>query len=137
MVLALDYFKNNFAMLESEYPYTSGPKDPPSSDCQYSVSKVTSVKVKSTELAELTVNSLKTVLLKQPLIIPVAANNKYIHSYKSGIIDSDDCNTIVMYHGEKLNTINHAVLIVGFGTDKATGLLYVLCKNSWNTTWGD
>ena len=69
--------------------------------------------------------------------MPIAANNKYIHSYKSGVIDGLDCNGIVMYDDEKLNTINHGVLAVGYGTDQATGLDYVLFKNSWDTTWGD
>ena len=36
-----------------------------------------------------------------------------------------------------MNDINHAVLAVGYGTDEASGLDYVLIKNSWNTTWGD
>ena len=122
MARALDYFRHNLAMLETEYPYTSAlkDKDSPSSDCQYSVSKVTSVRVKSTELAELTVNSLKTVLLKQPLIIPVAANNKYIHSYKSGIVNAKDCLDDAWIQGKDYNTINHGVLVVGYGTDQAT-----------------
>ena len=33
--------------------------------------------------------------------------------------------------------MNHAVLIVGYGIDDATGLDYWLLRNSWNTTWGD
>ena len=44
---ALMYFKDNFPMLEGEYPYTSSPKDAPSTACQYSVSKATNVKVKN------------------------------------------------------------------------------------------
>ena len=43
----------------------------------------------------------------------------------------------VLVDDEYLNTINHGVLIVGYGHDKTTGLEYVLVKNSWNTTWGD
>ena len=42
-----------------------------------------------------------------------------------------------MYQKEELNDINHAVLIVGYGNDDATGMDYWLVKNSWNTTWGD
>ena len=67
----------------------------------------------------------------------IAANNKYIHSYKSGVIDKDDCITTVIIDDETLNTINHGVLIVGYGNDQATGLDYYLVRNSWNTTWGD
>ncbi|KAJ1487605.1 hypothetical protein T484DRAFT_1786069 [Baffinella frigidus] len=31
----------------------------------------------------------------------------------------------------------HAVMVVGWGTDKATGLDYWLCQNSWSDKWGD
>ena len=47
MKRALYYFYDNYLMLESEYPYTSAPKDAPSTDCQYSASEATNVKVKS------------------------------------------------------------------------------------------
>ena len=80
---------------------------------------------------------LKAHLQEQPYIVPIAANNKYIHSYASGVIDAEDCATIVKVDKEKLNTVNHGVLLVGWGTDQATGIEYWLVKNSWNTTWGD
>ena len=81
---------------------------------------------------------LKAALAKQPLAVALTANNKYIHSYASGVIDSRDCEKVVKDEsGKDLNPINHAVLIVGYGTDEATGLDYWLIKNSWNTTWGD
>ena len=80
---------------------------------------------------------LKASIKKQPLTIAIAANNKYIHSYASGIIDADDCDTRTLYDGENINDINHGVLAVGYGHDNTTGLDYVLVKNSWNTTWGD
>lgn len=31
----------------------------------------------------------------------------------------------------------HAVSIVGYGTDTATGIPYWTLRNSWNTWWGD
>ena len=78
----------------------------------------------------------KAILQKQPVVVGITANNKYIHSYATGVIDADDCvDKHNIYQG--LNPINHAVLIVGYGTDEATGLDYWLIKNSWNTTWGD
>ena len=80
---------------------------------------------------------MKAVIKQQPATIAIAANNKYIHSYSSGIIDANDCTKQVLYDFKWLNDVNHGVLAVGYGHDKTTGLDYMLLKNSWNTTWGD
>ena len=60
---------------------------------------------------------MKETLQKQPVILAIAANNKYIHSYESGIIDAEDCDVEVLYDGKDLNAFNHGVLAVGYGTD--------------------
>ena len=79
---------------------------------------------------------MKAAIQQQPVSVAIAANNKYIHSYASGVIDAADCFTYVAIYNP-YNPINHGVLAVGYGTDEATGLDYWLIKNSWNTTWGD
>ena len=77
-------------------------------------------------------------LSQQPISAAIAANNKYIHSYLSGVIDATDCYEEKDFEPiEPLNPVNHAILLVGYGHDEATGLDYYLVKNSWNTTWGD
>ena len=122
-------------MLESDYPYTSGAGDD-SSECLYSVSKATSVEVSEFHIIvalrqKNTIKKLKAAVRQQPVSTAITVNNLYIHSYASGVVDASDC------YGGQYNPINHAVLIVGYGTDETTGLDYWLFKNSWNTTWGD
>lgn len=47
--------------------------------------------------------------------------------YHSGIMDNANCGT----------NLDHAVMVVGYGTDATSGEDYWLVKNSWNTSWGD
>ena len=51
-------------------------------------------------------------------------------SSSSGIYRKKDCAL-------KPRDLDHAVLLVGYGTDKETGLDYWVVKNSWSKYWGD
>jgi len=63
-------------------------------------------------------NSLKTLLLSQPLSVSVYADSKW-QSYTSGDLFSSSTTSN-----------NHAVLLVGFTSD------YWIIRNSWGTNWG-
>jgi len=67
--------------------------------------------------------------------IASALNAELLQTYKGGIIDfenyvpSTDCKNTTA-------DVNHAVIIVGYGTD-ANGVDYWKVKNSWGPTWGE
>ena len=62
--------------------------------------------------------------------LAIALNADLLQTYSSGILDAtaSKCPT---------SGINHAVLLVGYGTDSTTGLDYWLIKNSWGKSWGE
>ncbi|KAK7886938.1 hypothetical protein WMY93_026559 [Mugilogobius chulae] len=71
-------------------------------------------------------NSLKLAAADiGPIAITIDALT--IFSYKSGVYYNVNCGKLT----------NHAVLLVGYGTDDETGLDYWLIKNSWGKGWGE
>lgn len=50
--------------------------------------------------------------------------------YKDGVLEDTTCKT-------QKELLNHAVLAVGYGTDRDTGLDYWIIKNSWSDLWGE
>lgn len=64
-----------------------------------------------------------------PLAIAVSAS--CWASYEKGIFDSQQCKM------STINTVNHAVLMVGYGVDEITGEKYYKIRNSWGTTFGE
>lgn len=61
-----------------------------------------------------------------PVAVAVNAMLPSFHLYKGGLYNAPDCNP---------RFINHAVLVVGYGSDK--GQDYWLVKNSWGMDWGE
>lgn len=68
---------------------------------------------------------MDTLVNVGPAVASIAAN--CMQSYARGIIKNEDCDKIV----------NHAVVMMGYGHDKSTGMSYWKLRNSWGEHWGE
>ena len=59
-------------------------------------------------------------------VITSAVDAGDISFYSSGVYDNRQCRS----------DINHAIVIVGYGVSKSTGLKYWKIRNSWGENWG-
>nr|AKO90282.1 cathepsin L-like protein 1 [Tigriopus japonicus] len=64
-----------------------------------------------------------------PIVVGIDANHDEFMMYASGIYDNEACLS-------DRNSLDHAVLVVGYGTDSMTKKDFWLVKNSWGTNWG-
>ncbi|XP_007241327.2 cathepsin S, ortholog 1 [Astyanax mexicanus] len=69
---------------------------------------------------------IRAVSAVGPVSVGINAKLPSFHRYKSGIYDDPGCNP---------RMVNHAVLVVGYGTEG--GQDYWLLKNSWGLMWGE
>ena len=110
---------------EQEYPYVSGNGANPGCQrsCRGAVQASSHVDVpRGDETA------LKAAVANQPVSIALyAAPGSPLQLYKSGVLDPPSCSS----------QLDHAVLIVVYGFDAASGLQYWKVKNSWGSWWGE
>jgi KDEL-tailed cysteine endopeptidase len=105
----------------SDYPYIMG-----DGTCQYDAAKGV-VKIPSyVEIPKNNPQALLEAVAKQPVAVGIAAFCSNLMQYKSGVL-TKGCG----------GTLNHAVVIVGYGTDTASGMDYWLVKNTWGVKWGE
>ena len=107
-----------FQLLE-DYPYTAQ-----NGDCKFDQSKAVAhiSDYVMTDKEEDLVDFVKTY---GPTSIGMDASTFMFSAYTSGIFDCDYCTT----------DINHALCVVGFGTENGTP--YYIVKNSYGPTWGE
>lgn len=123
MKKAFTYLKKHGLMKEEDYPYING-----EGECKYD-SKKSMVKVEQFAFVPQNEEEMKKVLYKHGPLAG-ALNGLMCIFYDKGIyepIDGDVCP----------KTINHAVLIVGYGVDKETGKKFWRIKNSMGEDWGE
>lgn len=119
------YVQTSGLCTEDSYGFVG--KDTP---CQASSCTVAVAPGQVTGYRDVAVNdesALMDAVAQQPVSVVLDAEDKGLfQNYQGGVI-----------HGECGNVGDHAVLIVGYGTDAASGLDYWLVKNSWQVTWGE
>jgi len=71
-------------------------------------------------------SDLQAASAQQPVAVAIEADQQVFQFYSSGVLDDPSCGT----------NLDHAVLLVGYGTDTTAGKDFWLVKNSWGAAWG-
>ncbi|KAG5674895.1 hypothetical protein PVAND_004840 [Polypedilum vanderplanki] len=131
-VTALRFLKSsangNVAPKTADYPYQSRRRT-----CNRNIAMT---QLNITKVSEKYINGNESALQVQvanygPTIVSMYSTNN-LASYKSGVFSDNNCPT----GPDVCSMVNHAVIVVGYGTDLVLGD-YWKVKNSWGTTWGE
>ncbi|XP_010274448.1 PREDICTED: zingipain-2-like [Nelumbo nucifera] len=106
---------------QSQYPYTGR-----EGVCNTNAPKTATIN--SYQWVDIDEESILCQVYQQPVSVAILALQDF-QSYKSGIYRGVSCPT------NDPGNINHAVLLVGYGT-AADGTDFWIVKNSWGTSWG-
>jgi cathepsin F len=116
---AYDYLKTSSLETESNYPYVGV-----EGACKYNSSLGL---IKDSGFTKVSRNETTIAgVLASVGPLAVGLNSGPLQFYKRGILNPSICNP---YH------IDHAVLLVGYGTEDETP--YWTLKNSWGPEWGE
>jgi len=118
---AFKFAEANGIATEAAYPYTA--KDGTCKTFTASAnSKITSYK----DVAHGSASALGSAVDIGPVSVAIEADQASFQNYKSGVLSSG-CGT----------SLDHGVLVVGYGTDSSVNKDYWTVKNSWGVTWGE
>ncbi|XP_067138723.1 cathepsin L-like [Centruroides vittatus] len=119
---AFEYVKNNGGIdTERSYPYEAK-----EDKCRFKRQNIGATCMGFVSLPHGDEEILKqAVATIGPISVEIDGSTWSFQLYKEGIYDDDNCSD---------EHIDHAVLVVGYGTEN--GKDYWLVKNSWGTSWG-
>ncbi|KAK2853612.1 hypothetical protein Q5P01_006273 [Channa striata] len=128
---AFEYIRDNKGLMtEEDYPYKGPCMAFPERDdtCHFepglaAVSVLDVVNITSYDEKAM----VDAVTWLNPVTFCFEVMPDFMH-YKEGVYSSSQCKNTA-------DRVNHAVLAVGYGTEK-TGAPYWIVKNSWGTAWG-
>lgn len=123
MANAYDYVVSNGLESSNTYPYTSVDTQPCFYDSRLAVAHIRDYRFIPRGDEQAMADALATI---GPITVAVDADHASFLFYSSGIYDEPNCNP---------NNLNHAVLLVGYGSQE--GQDYWIIKNSWGTGWGE
>ncbi|XP_074274065.1 KDEL-tailed cysteine endopeptidase CEP2-like [Silene latifolia] len=115
---AYDYIRDHGIKTEQQYPYSGAP-----SKCNIGPNLV---KISGYASIPQGAGNLIQALNHQPVSVGLDAESTGFTYYSGGI-----------YNGRCSTNLNHAVTVIGYGTDNASGKGYWLIKNSWGEQWGE
>jgi cathepsin L len=130
---ALNYIVNNAKVMNNYENYVYAGLKNPICLTNDLLSLVNSNKVSTDFIGEIVIGQnlshadLYATLQKGPIAVSIDSENDAFVNYESGILNYK-CNSAQP---------NHAVLLVGYGTDAATGKNFWLIKNTWGPKWGE
>lgn len=122
--IAFNYIIENGISLGKDYPYTA--KD---GECHMEDDLKSNVTVYGYAYVMGDEEELKRAVNEfGPIQVVINASPMTFHFYSEGIFHDPACDD---------DDTNHAVLIVGYGTDNKTKTDFWIVKNSWSKQWGE
>ena len=110
---------------ESSYPYTAW-----TGECKFDKTKVAFHNAGAANLPGGDEEKLKELVAKfGPVAVAIDASSIWFQFYLGGVYVNKWC-------GNKEEQLDHAVLVVGYGTDAKKGDYWIV-KNSWGAYWGE